>query len=447
MRSRTTALCILSATIILLPELYRLSAQPLNLSFSQAWELAQTKNFQIRQAQLNVEKAKAQIGEAYSAAMPTISATGYYQRNIIIPEMVAELPPEFGGGTTTFKFQYENLFSGAVELTQPIYAAGKVGLALKIAKLYRQVTEEQLDQSKAELKYLITQLYYGAVVAGKWEKVAQETYTQMQNHLEKVQDMYREGLVSEYDMIRSQVQVSNFYPQVINAQTAREVAFEALSIALDLPKDQPVVLTDDLSSYPRDHLEVENPYALALQSRSEMKQLDLQENLMGNLLKIEKHGIWWPNVFLVGGYTASANEPDFDVNDYFWSKNLYGGISLAFPIFDGFKAKHRAQQVRVDLKQLGLQREQMIRGINLEIIEAQSRIKEATKNVIAQQEGVQMARKGLEIAEVRYENGLSTHLEVMDAQVALNQANTNELSAYYDAILANAEFEKALGKY
>ncbi|HDH57793.1 MAG TPA: TolC family protein, partial [Bacteroidetes bacterium] len=81
------------------------------------------------------------------------------------------------------------------------------------------------------------------------------------------------------------------------------------------------------------------------------------------------------------------------------------------------------------------------------IIQAKSRLREAMKNVKAQQEGVQLARKGLEIAEVRYENGLATQLEVLDAQVALNQANTNELSAYYDAITAKADLEKAMGKF
>jgi len=422
-------------------------AQPLQLSFSDAWKIAQTQNAKMRQARLEMERAEAQVGEAYAGAMPSVSATGYYQRNFIIPEMVTELPPEFGGGTTTFKFQQDNLFSGSVELSQPIYVAGKVGLALKIAKLYRQVIKERLVQTKSELKRQITQLYFGAVVAREWERVSQETYDQMRAHLEKVENMYNEGLVSEYDLIRSRVELSNFYPQVISAQTAREVAFEALSIALDLPKDQAFELTDDLTSYPIGDEVAENHFELALQHRSEIKQIDQRQRILDNLLKIEKHGVWWPNVFLVGGYSKTAQEPDFDVDNFYWMENLYGGISLTIPIFDGFKAKNRAQQVRVDLKELNLQREQLIRGINLEIIQAKSRLREAMKNVKAQQEGVQLARKGLEIAEVRYENGLATQLEVLDAQVALNQANTNELSAYYDAITAKADLEKAMGKF
>ena len=430
---------------LLLANATSLASQPLQLSFSQAWEIARSDNPQIRQAMMNVDKAKAQIGEAYSAAMPSISASGYYQRNFIIPKMVTEMPPEFGGGTVTFQFEQDNFVSGQIELAQPVYAAGKVGLALKIAKLYNQVSREQLSQTEAEVKLLITRLYFGAVVAAEWERVSRETYDQMQDHLEKVGKMHQEGLVSEYDLIRSQVQVSNFFPQVINAQTTREVAYESLAMVLDLPKDQPLELIDRLDMYPISEVEVEDPFKLALQQRSELRQMDLQEKMLGKLLTIEKHGVWWPNVFLVGGYTTYAQEPEFDVENYYWVENLYGGISLSIPIFDGFKAKYRAQQVKADMKMLNLQRDQLVRGINLEIIRAQSKLREALKNVQAQEEGVDMAHKGLEIAEVRYENGLATHLEVMDAQIALNQARTNELAARYDAITAKAELEKAVG--
>jgi len=168
--------------------------------------------------------------------------------------------------------------------------------------------------------------------------------------------------------------------------------------------------------------------------------------MLRKLLKIEKHGIYWPNLFLVGGYSASAQEPDYQWEDYYWMEGLYAGLSLSIPLFDGFKAKHRVQQVQVDIKTLQLQKELFTRAINLELIQAQSKMEEASKNVQAQMEGRQLAQKGLSIAEVRYESGLATQLEVMDAQIALNQARTNELTARFEAITARAELDKVLGR-
>jgi len=425
-----------------------LAQQALNLSFEDAWELATSDNPQMKLAELNKEKAEEQIGEAYAAAMPIITANGYYQRDLIIPEMVVEMPPEFGGGVSKLKFEQNNLISGSIELSQPLFVAGKVNLALKIAKLYRQVTEKQIEQTRAELKLQITQLYYGAAVAQEWEDVTRETYQQMTAHVEDVKKMYDQGIVSEYDMIRSQVQASNFYPQVISAQTARKVAYEALAIALDIPHEQQIHLTSDLRDYKvADWEQPENCLGIALQTRSELKQIDLQRQMTNKLLTIEKHGIWWPNIFLVGGYKRSAQEPDFNFDEYYWQESLYGGISLSIPLFDGFKTRHRAQQVRVDLKTLDLQREQIKRSINLEIIQAEDKLEQAQDNVTAQVEGVNLAEKGMKIAEVRYENGLATQLEVLDAQVALNQAKINELSARYDAVTAKAALDKALGRY
>lgn len=439
---------MLRLLLLLLPAIpASIQAQPLKLSFNQAWEMAQEQNPQMRQAMLEIEKADAQIGEAYASAMPTLTGSLYYQRNFIIPEMVSELPPELGGGTMRFKFEQDNLISGQLELTQPLYAAGKVGLALRIAKLYKKATDQSFNLTEAETKLLITELYFGAAVAQEWAKVIQESYDQLQAHLKKVEDMHAEGIVSEYDLIRSRVQVSNFYPQVISAQTARKVAMEALAISLNLARDQEIELTDNLFDYELETVDTENAYQIALENRPELKQMVLQEQMLNNLLKIEKHGIWWPNLFLVGGFTRTAQEPDFDWQDYYWMENLYAGISLSIPLFDGFKTKYRAQQVRVDIKSLGIAREQAERGINMELIQAQSKLEEALKNLKAQVEGKELAEKGFHIAEIRYENGLATQLEVMDAQVALNQAKTNELSAHYDAITAQAALQKALGQY
>lgn len=418
------------------------ASQSMKLSFDQAWQLALRDNDQIRSARVNLDKAEAQIGEAVAAALPSLTATAYYQRNFIVPEMVAQ----FAGETIRIRLSQENFLNGGVELTQPIYAAGRVGRALQIAKLYRQVSQEQVGVTRAETKLQVTKLYFGAVLAQQWEKVAAATYQQMQDHLQQVEAMQKEGLVSEYDLIRSRVQVSNFYPQVIASQSAKQVAFEALNIALGLPKNQELELTDGMDGYQATDVPSEDLFLLAVQGRGELRQLDLQERILSKLATIEGHGVWWPNLALVGGFTIQAQAPDFDFNNYYWSKNVYGGLSLSIPIFDGFRAHQRVQQVRADQKLLQLQHDQLEKGINLELVQARSKLEEAQKNVKAQEEGVELAKKGLKIAEVQYSNGLATQLEVMDAQIALNQAQMNELNARYDLITARAALQKALGR-
>lgn len=416
-------------------------AQPMKLSFQDALELAKKNNAKIQGAQIGLDRANAQIGEAYSAALPNLTASAYYQRNFIIPEMLLE----FGGTVQHISFSQNNLWNGQVQLTQPIYAAGRVGKALKIAKLYRKVAEEEIKVTDSEVKLSVTQLYFGAVVAQEWKRVASETYQQMQDHLQKVTSLNREGMVSDFDLIRSQVQVSNFYPQVISSERAYKVAVEALDVTIGLPRDQALELTSGTDTYPSPSLPDGDLYEQAKLHRGELKQLDLQENILHHLKTIEAHGVIWPTLAFVGAYTLTAQEPDFDYKNYWWQKNLYAGLSLSIPIFDGFKAKYRVQQVRADMKTLGIQQDQAERGINLEIIQAKSKLEEAQKNVKAQQEGVDLATKGMQIAEVQYANGLATQLDVMDAQIALNQAKMNEISARYNLITAQAELEKAIG--
>lgn len=424
--------------------------EPMKLSFDQAWEIAQNNNPRIREALVAVDKANYQIGEAYSSALPVVSVSGYYKRNMIIPEMIVEMPAFEEGGSsvsTKFKFERENFISSQIEVAQPVYAAGRLGKALQIAKMYQRISRERINLTRSEVKLLIIQSYFGAVLAQEWEKVAKETYRQMENHLEKVEEMYKQGAVSEYDLIRGRVQLSNFYPQLINSENARKVVQEALLIVLGLPRGKELELTNHLDDFPVEDSPSGDLLESALLKRSEMRQLDLQKKILGNLLSIEKHGIWWPNIFFVGGYSVSAQEEKFDFFKYYWSKNLYAGLSLSIPLFDGFKAKYRAEQVKADIVLLDIGREQLIKGVNLEIIQARNKLNEARKNVKAQVEGVDMAGKGLNIAQVQYENGLATQLELMDAQLALNQARMNELFARFDVITARAELDKALGKW
>ncbi|RJP73781.1 MAG: TolC family protein [Candidatus Zixiibacteriota bacterium] len=420
------------------------AAQPqaLQLSYEEAWELARAENAQIQQAQAGVDRAAAQVGEAVAGALPQVTANGFYKRNFIIPETEVE----FGGETARFQFEKRNLFTGSVELSQPLYVAGRVGKALQIARLYRQASREQVAVSQAQVRLEVTRLYFGTVLARNWEEVARETYEQMLQHVERVETMLQQGMVSEYDLIRSRVQASNFLPEVIAAENARQVAHEALAIALGLPPNQPLELTDGLEAYPDQEFPEGDLYALALERRPELRQLDLQEQIQRKLIIIERHGVLWPNLYLTGGYSQTAQESDFEIGDYFWSRNLYAGLSLTIPLFDGFRARNRAQIAQVDLRLVEIQQNLARKGINLEIVQARSSLEEARKNVAAQEEGVELARKALQIAQVQYANGLATQLEVMDAQLALNQARMNLLNARYALITAQAELVRALGR-
>lgn len=416
---------------------------PLRLTYAQALELADRDNPQIQTALVNVEKARAQVGEAWSAALPSLSASGLYTRNFVVPEVLVTIP---GQETVKFQFQQANVWAGQIQLSQTLYSAGRVGLGLQIARLFRENAQEGVRLSRSQVKLLVTQLYFGAVLAQQGRSIAQQTYQQILDHLRVVQLRQSVGLVSEYDLIRSQVQASNFYPQVLASETNRTVAFQTLAIALGLPRGREIELADNMSAYVPPRLPSESDYyIIAVQRRPELRQLDLQTHIQQKLITVEKHGVWWPILALGGGYTVNAQASDFHFGEYYWSRNLFANLALSIPLFDSFKARYRAQQVRADLKNLLIQRDQLEKNVNLEIIQARDRFVQAQKNVAAQEEGVRLAQKGLDIANTQYASGVTTQLGVMDAQIALNQAQMNLLSAHYDLIVTQAQLEKALG--
>lgn len=441
MRPRLIVLIILIISIAL-PAL----AQTMVIDFDKAIDLALQNNQQLKMLKADQEYADLQVKEAYSGAMPVVSAVGSYSRNLVIPMIEGDFV--VGGQTTTFKMPQgrENNYYGAIQLDQPLWIAGKIGIAVKIAKIYRQISAAGVEKGGKDLRLQVTQAFYGALMGKEFLKLSTDAENQIQAHLKDARAMYAEGLVSEYDLLRAEVELANFHPQVTAAQEACKMALEGLRIVLGLAPDAEFELSGELSEITPAGIELDEAVSAARELRSDFRQLGLQRQMLDHLVKIEERNLYWPSFFLSLSYTRMAQEKDFSYGDYFWSDGLTAGFSVAVPLFDGFKTKSRIQMAKINLKKNLLMNSQLEDGVRFEIISAMSRLNEARDKLSASRQAVQQAGKGYAIAEVRYQEGISTQVELLDARLAQTQAQTTELAARYDLILANASLRNAMGK-
>ena len=128
------------------------------LDWNDAWQLALEQNRMLLQSREEVIKSRQQVREAYSAAMPTLSAVGLYTRNIEVPVFYISMPDESGKLTTQpIEMGMENSYRGMLELQQPIYVAGKIGLALRVAKSYLQFSKTIETQTLQNLRLGLAQ--------------------------------------------------------------------------------------------------------------------------------------------------------------------------------------------------------------------------------------------------------------------------------------------------
>ncbi len=427
------------------------------LTWDKAWELAQEKNESYATARDELVRADEQVGEAWSAALPTVTATGAFQHYFEIPKSVMVLPAEMNIDPTTgqslgplrLKIQQgmENIATTSVELNQTLWAGGKVGLGLKAAKEYRNLSELSVDVAREDLRVSLTEAFYATVLAEEALEVTLESFEQSKAYFEQVKSMNDQGMVSEYDLIRSEVMVANMRPQVTAAATNVDLSYKALKNLLGINLNKEVVVEGELEDSGELLLAYDDAVQLATSQRVEFRQLDHSINLYKIQEKVYNRSWLWPNFFAQLSWSTTAQSEDMNFPKYEFLGGYGALVGVSIPLFDGLSSYHKAQQAKVDVRNTMRQRSQLERGVQLQVYAAQREYEKAQEQLKAALDARNLAERGYDIAQVRYKEGVGTQLEVLDAHQALSGSKANVLNAKYNLRVARAEFDRATGRH
>ncbi|MBN1504264.1 MAG: TolC family protein [Candidatus Eisenbacteria bacterium] len=416
------------------PATDRPAAGPRKLSLEESIELALANNKAALIQRQEVENMNAQVTQARSAAFPYLS--GYTQY------LITQGTMNFGG-SEGFTFDLDDkYYEAGVTLQQTVYSAGRVGAALKAAKAARGYARENLEATLKEVTYGVKASFGGVLLAQEMSDLAKQSLQLAEAHLKNVEQLYEQGVASEYELIRARVQVAQMVPASIRAENELDQALIVFRNTLGLSADEKVVPEGKLEKEPVETT-VEEAFALAKQERSELAAARLRVDGMKAAVAVAKADRY-PSLSLIGNAYLETEEPKFDDKD--WRTKMWSAtLNLSIPIFDGLRTKGKIRQTEAQYEQARLLSEQALDGVRLEVEQAVSKLAEARKLVDSQVASVEQAQKGLDIAEIRYKNGVGTQLEVLDAQVSLSTARTNYFTAVYEHFMAIAELERATG--
>ncbi len=413
------------------------------LTIEQALDMAYEHNRDYLKAKKDFEKSKAQIVEARAGALPAISFAGEYNRNWEPSVFVIT----FDGQPQELKIGTDNSFSAGFNLTQPIYLGGRVGTALKIAKIYKKYSEQQLKAVYNEVRLDIYNRFYGYILAKELVRVAEQSYSLAKANREVVESMVKQGVASEYDLLRAKVAESNSLPALIQAKSGVATAADALKSALGVEFSEDI---DPVESFRFTNLDtlvaqpVEYYQSMALERRADLKMLDYSIQMLDKNVSLEKSA-YLPSLTFSTNLMWQLQRDDFDLDPDYWVRSINSAFSLQIPIFEGFGRSAKVKQARLDQQQAELSYQQLVDGVKLDVKSAHGDLSEAIERYSSQEETVLMAKEGLRISELRFKNGVGTQLEVMDARTALTQAETNFVNAKHDVIVSLAKFEKSIG--
>lgn len=407
-------------------------------SLKDAIEISFKNNKDIQVQEKDIQYAAAGIMLAQSEFLPKLSVNGGYTHNgsVLHLSSTGTLKKDIGVFTG-----YKDDNALGMTIGDTIYSGGANSANYKQAKLNLKVSEETLVAKKLDVEFETKRLYYGLLLAYETERIAKDLVDQAQSHYKDVENKFKQGTASKFDLLQSKVQVSKLMPELVRAQNAVDL------IMADLKKL--------LGFKMQDNLEVNDKLTYSVIEIKEGEFLK-QAYLYKPEMILKSYGIdinkWaiqiarssgLPQINAELGYSYRSNNPGNMFNNR--HNNWNAGFSVAIPIFDGFSTKAKVDQAKARYAQSALQKEDLSDQIAVDIRQACLDLKQAEAIINSQKDNIGEAKEALRIAEISYDNGEGTNLDVLDAQVSLSQIEKNLSEGTYDYLMAKAYLDRTMG--
>ena len=464
---------ILALFAILLLSFSGLMAQEkMVLTLEKSIDIAFEKNPELQKMEKEVAKARASVWEAYSNILPQINASATYQHswdiqtNTIPNFMKMMLMPQPGTLTpqleeifsayagampdyVSLSFGLENTYIYGATLTQPLFLGGAGVAGVKIAGAAQRAAEQTLESQRQNLVYSTTNAFYACLLTGQIVSVQEEALAQAEKNFDLVTKKYDVGSASGFDKMRAEVEVANLKPQLISARNNKKASLTALKTVLGLDRDT-IIEVSGAFKFIQDDLDVKGLaeyQQMALTRRPEVHALDEQKYIAQKGVTIAKSS-FMPKVFFQTDYSYMAMLPNQSLsklsqNDF--SKGFTSAISLSIPLFTGFKNAKTYQKAKLDYNMTLDVVKQLTDGINAEVEFSYNAYIEAKEKYDAANQSVDLATEALRLANMMYDEGANTQLDVLNSQLALTQARLNYVSSIYEYQMARYSLQKATG--
>ena len=413
------------------------AAPTMHLTLDKAIELALSENPTMKVAEKEIELKEVSKTEAWQNLLPTVSLTGSVTYNIKVAEIKTSM------GSFKMGMDDSNTWNGALQVSLPLYAPA-VNQTMSLTKSDLQLAVEKSRGSKIDLVNQVTKAYYQLMLAQDSYNVLNENYKLAETNFNIVNAMYEQGRVSEYDKISAEVQKNSAWPSVVSGKNAVEIAKLQLKVLMGITADVDLVIDDNLKNHEAEMTMAANN-EIDLSNNSSLRQIDMQGELLGRQRKLMKTS-YLPTLALVGSYQyQSMSNTNWEVNKFNWSNASSLTLSLNIPIF---KASNQTQLKSNKIQQYQLA-ETRINTERMLGMQAQSYIDNMTKSaeqLQSNKNAVELAQKGLEISQKRYDVGRGTILELTNSQVSLTNVKLSYNNTIYDYLVAKSELNKVLGK-
>lgn len=412
----------------------------LRLSRQQCIEIALQDNPTIRVADLEVKRMDYSKKEVVANLFPTIDFSAAYQRSIELQTLSMNM----GGNSTKIKMGSDNMWNFGFSAAMPIVNAS-LWKSIKISDTQILSTLESARASRLDMVNNVNKSYYSLLLAIASRDVIRKNYEIAKINADIYQKQFEQGTASEYDVLRSSVQVTNIEPELLQADIAVRQCQLQLKVLMGMDAAVEVMPDITLREMQSDMFGYTAALNRSLADNTSLRSLDIQTDMARQNVTLKKFA-WIPTLAVTYNvnWNALSNGNALKNQDF----NPYStvGLALQVPIFSGGSKYFGVKQAEVQLKELSFQRENLVNSLNMQVDLAIDNINKQVRQIEASEQGMRQASKAYEIMQKSFEIGAATYLDLRDSELANTSAQLAYLQSIYNYLVSTSELDMLLGK-
>lgn len=400
-----------------------------SMTISEGLKIATEKNRIIKIATYNKDISRADTLIAKSRFFPTIEITANdtflrYQPGIIF------------GSMSAFTGEKESLSYG-INVYQTIYDFGGRTSQYDSSKLAFDSANLDFERIRNIVALNFITAYFDLLETEKLILIAQKEVEMFESHLRVAQSLSAEGVITKNDLLQAEVKLSDAKQQLLTTKNLRAINTARINNLLSLPLINEIQATD-ISKDSIYGFELITAWENALEQRPEIKIIANQIKI-NELEERAKRSEYYPSLYAQGGYNYTENRY------LLYEDNWSFIVGVNFNLFSGGSTKAEISQLKYRKSQLLEQREKLLEDIKLEVEKSYLEMKNADEKIQVTKDAISQAEENMRINKVKYEEGVGTATDVIDAITLLTKAETNFYSALYEYSRAQAGFIYSMG--
>ena len=450
---------------------------PTAFTLEQCIDYALKNAASAKNATLDEEIAQARVKETVGIGLPQINATGTINQNQKLPRFFSQYSSQGGfipvGQNPGIKdgdvvaaenfFQLRSSGDLSLNITQIIFNGSYI-VGLQASKAYKELSVKANAQTKEQIIQQVTKAYYGVLINKERSELFASNIGRVDTLLRNTKALNENGLAESIDVDRIRVTLNNLIAERDKFSNLNLLSVELLKFQMGYPMNESIdvagaiediVIDTTLAGYDENwDFKKRSDYQL-LEANRKLQELNiknLRANALPSLAAYANLGISTQSTSIGSLFQTNTSRSGWSDT----ARAVYGadkwydyssfGVRLTIPLFSGLQNGYKIRQQRLELAKINNNKRMMESSINLETKQNSLIFTNAVKTLQAQRENMELAGNVARITKVKYQQGVGSNLEVVDAEDSLRQAQTNYYNALYDLVIAKVDLDKAYGK-